>query len=331
MTSVQLLLLLLLVALTVVTAWPLTRFVRRRVHATGDSGAADDPLVTWVSSLRRSTPPSSCGPGAERDAVRSKPVVVRPRRRGQDRSAGPPTRHDSRRPSGAAHLMPGGRRAAPVSGSRVAVSPPTSARYGPLVAAPRRTLLVAGMLAVAVGALLGGPVAAVVTGTYGMLGVRALLRRWAARQADQLRRRHLDQLCDLAADLRAGLSVGQSTALSAAGRSGSTLIRSAVRLADHTGAPLADLLERIDVDARAADRGRATAAAQAAGARATAWLLAALPLGGIGLGYGIGVDPVAVLLHSAVGGSCAVLAVMLQVAGLFWAERLTAIRGGDIG
>ncbi|PWR15185.1 hypothetical protein DKT69_12325 [Micromonospora sicca] len=105
------------------------------------------------------------------------------------------------------------------------------------------------------------------------------------------------------------------------------LARAAVRLADRTGAPLAELLERIEADARAADRGLAAAAAQAAGARATAWLLAALPLGGIGLGYAIGVDPVAVLLHTPVGGASAVAAVGLQVGGLLWAERLGAAPG----
>lgn len=331
MTPAQLLLPLLLVALTVVAAWLLTRLARQRVQTSSDSGAADDPLVTWVASLRHRSPPPGPGRGVERDVARSKPAVTRPQQRGQDRSAGPPPRRDSRRPSRMTHPMPGARQGGSVSGAWSAGSPPRSAWYHPLAATPRTTLLLSGVLAAAVGALLGGPVAAVVTGAYGTLGVRAMLRRRATRQADELRRRHLDQLCDLAADLRAGLPVGQSTALSTAGGSGGTLIRAAVRLADRTGAPLADLLDRIDVDARAADRGRATAAAQAAGARATAWLLAALPIGGIGLGYGIGVDPVAVLLHSAVGGSCAVLAVMLQVAGLFWTERLTTVRGGEIG
>ncbi|WP_027660610.1 hypothetical protein [Salinispora fenicalii] len=331
MTSAQLLLPLLLVALTVVVAWSLAGLARHRAQPPGGPGAADDPLVTWVASLRHGTPPPRRGLGAERDVGWSKPALARPQQRGQDPSSGPPSRRDSRRPSRASFPISGGRRDGSASTAQVAGAPPTSARRHPLSAAPRRTLLLSGVLTAAVGALLGGPVAAVVTGAYGTLGVRALLRRRAARQADQLRRRHLDQLCDLAADLRAGLPVGQSTALPAAGGSGGILIRAALRLADRTGAPLADLLERIDVDARAADRGRAAAAAQAAGARATAWLLAALPLGGIGLGYGIGVDPVAVLLHSAVGGSCAVLAVMLQVAGLFWAERLTTVRGGEIG
>ncbi|QGN50575.1 hypothetical protein GKC29_02350 [Micromonospora sp. WMMC415] len=184
-----------------------------------------------------------------------------------------------------------------------------------------------GVVTAALGALVGGPVAAVAAGAYGTVGVRALLRREASRNARRARKQRLDQLCDLAADLRAGLPVAQAVALSAAvtDGSGGSLARTAVHLADRTGAPLAELLERIDVDARSADRGVAAAAAQAAGARATAWLLAALPLGGMGLGYGIGVDPVAVLLHTPVGGGCAVLAVALQVAGLLWAERLTSI------
>ena len=84
------------------------------------------------------------------------------------------------------------------------------------------------------------------------------------------------------------------------------LTAAAWRLAERTGAPAADLVERIEADARAMDRAAAAAAAQAAGAQATAWLLAALPLGGIGLGYSIGADPLAVLLHTPIGAACAV-------------------------
>jgi tight adherence protein B len=95
------------------------------------------------------------------------------------------------------------------------------------------------------------------------------------------------------------------------------------RLAEQTGAPAADLVDRIEADARAADRAQASAAAQAAGAQATALLLAALPLGGIALGYAIGADPLQVLLHTPLGAACAAGAVLLQCAGLFWADRLT--------
>lgn len=93
-------------------------------------------------------------------------------------------------------------------------------------------------------------------------------------------------------------------------------------MAERTGAPLAELIERIETDARALDRAREAAAAQAAGSRVTAWLLAGLPAGGIALGYGIGVDPLAVLLRTPIGAACALGAVALQITGLIWTERL---------
>lgn len=63
---------------------------------------------------------------------------------------------------------------------------------------------------------------------------------------------------------------------------------------------------------------------------ATAWLLAALPLAGIGVGY-IGADQLRILLHAATGAGCALLALALQVAGLAWSRRLTASMGGRRG
>ncbi|MCG5438018.1 type II secretion system F family protein [Micromonospora foliorum] len=196
---------------------------------------------------------------------------------------------------------------------------------------PARVLPLVGLLGGGVGAVVGGPVAAVAVAGYGTLAVRAVLRWRVNRSAERSRRRGLDQLCGLAADLRAGLPVPHALEVASVERDGagrlSQLTSAAVRLADRTGAPLAELVERIEADARATDRGLAAAAAQAAGARATAWLLAALPIGGIALGYGIGVDPMAVLLHSTVGGACAVAAVALQVVGLLWAERLGATPG----
>jgi tight adherence protein B len=96
------------------------------------------------------------------------------------------------------------------------------------------------------------------------------------------------------------------------------------RLAERTGAPAADLVERIEADARAADRAAASASAQAAGAQATALLLAGLPAAGIGLGVMMGANPVEVLLHTPLGAACALGALMLQGAGLLWADRLTA-------
>ena len=56
-------------------------------------------------------------------------------------------------------------------------------------------------------------------------------------------------------------------------------------------------------------------------------MLAALPLGGIGLGYAIGADPLDVLLRTPLGAGCAMVAVVLQCAGFLWAQRLISGTG----
>ncbi len=189
-----------------------------------------------------------------------------------------------------------------------------------------RRVLVGLLGAVVVTALLaGGPVAGAVVAVYAVLAGRALHRRAARRQASAARSAALDGLVGLAADLRAGLPPAAAGTGRLAMRPADRLAQltaSVWRLAERTGAPAADLIERIEADARAADRAVAKAAAQGAGAQATAMLLAGLPLGGIGLGYGIGADPLRVLLHTPIGAACAVGAVLLQCGGLLWAERL---------
>ncbi|MEU8616125.1 hypothetical protein AB0C29_49900, partial [Actinoplanes sp. NPDC048791] len=180
-----------------------------------------------------------------------------------------------------------------------------------------------------VGTIVGGPVAGLVLAVYGALGARAAVRRAARRRGVAARSRRLDGLNALAADLRAGLAVGAMPLAASPSSSRDSdhrlaeLTAAVMRLAEQTGAPAADLVERIEADARAGDRSRATAAAQAAGAQATALLLAGLPVGGIALGYGIGVDPLDVLLGTPMGAACAIGAVLLQCAGLLWADRLS--------
>lgn len=190
----------------------------------------------------------------------------------------------------------------------------------PRTAGGRRLLVVAvtGVSALA-GLAVAGPVGTLVA-VYCRLGVRGLMRREAARSTARARTRTLDMLCALAADLRAGLPHTDPPVLPdpRIGR----LTTAAWRLAERTGAPVADLVERIESDTRAMARGQAAAAAEAAGARATAWLLAALPAGGLVLGAFMGVDPLHVLLHTPIGAACATGAVILQSAGLAWANRL---------
>ncbi|HEV8569295.1 MAG TPA: hypothetical protein VGQ92_19815 [Actinoplanes sp.] len=229
----------------------------------------------------------------------------------------------------------------------------------------RRLITLAAGASGVVGWLAGGPVASLICAVYGALASRAVTRRAQKARNAAVRARSLDELCALAADLRAGLPPSRaaeshsiilgstdgplgpsrpgsrtdpraaSVAPAAGERVSSTsqhaicaeqqiagLTAAVWRLAERTGAPAAELLERIEADARGADRAKASAAAQAAGAQATALLLAALPLGGIALGYGIGADPLQVLLHTPLGAACAASAVVLQSAGLLWADRL---------
>lgn len=254
---------------------------------------------------------------------------------------------------GAALIMAwpvGGRRARRrqrliITGRR-GTAPPRSPVWAYRHLPPSRSILAAAGVAAAVGALASGPVAAVIGGAYAGLAVRGVLRHRSVAAAMSERSRRLDGLCSLAADLRAGLPVPLDAAPAgtlppktvpaaedaADPRCQATdritvLARASGRLAEQTGAPLAELIERIEADSRAMDRARASAAAQASGARATAWLLAGLPLGGIALGYGIGVDPLHVLLHTPIGAGCAVTAIALQFGGLAWTERLVA--GGE--
>jgi tight adherence protein B len=197
---------------------------------------------------------------------------------------------------------------------------------------PRRLVVLTTAGAAATGLILGGPVAGVVAAVYGALGARAVIRRAQRKRAAASRAGSLDDLCALAADLRAGLPPAIAapaadpvpTGPAATDPRLAELTAAVWRLGERTGAPAADLIERIEADARAGDRATATAAAEAAGAQATAMLLAALPLGGIALGYSIGADPLQVLLHTRLGAACAIGAVLLQCAGLLWCERLVA-------
>lgn len=192
-----------------------------------------------------------------------------------------------------------------------------------------------------------GPVAGVVVAAYGALATRVVMRRHTARTAREALHHTLDGLACLVGDLRAGIP--PATALDAAlplltAQAGVTSMADLARQADSSvrgqvlarlaaawqvaeaaGAPLGDVLERLDAEVRSAERARALAAAQSASSQVTAVLLGALPLAGIVLGYGMGADPLAVLLDTPVGAACSITAVGLQLAGLGWTRRLAAI------
>jgi tight adherence protein B len=188
---------------------------------------------------------------------------------------------------------------------------------------------------VVIAAVPGGLVGAAVAAAYGVAALRAAHHRAGRERSAESRRELLDRLGAAAADLRAGVPAATALLPPATGdpgpeqdpEQGRDPLRSwvgvVVALAERTGAPLAELLERLEADGRATDRARSGAAAQAAGSQATAWLLSGLPVGGIALGYAIGADPLAVLFRTPVGAGCALGAVALQLAGLAWSRRIT--------
>jgi tight adherence protein B len=189
------------------------------------------------------------------------------------------------------------------------------------------------------GLALAGPVAGLALAAYSWAGLHFLRRGLNERKQARARSAAVDSAVALAAELRAGLPVA-----TAVGRADLPLVpddveratgpgdavvmqrvRAAVMVAEASGAPLADVLDRLDVDLRAGDRARATAQAQAAGAKASAVLLAAMPVAGLGLGALIGIDPLRVLLHTPIGAACMTAAVLLQIAGVEWSTRLTRV------
>jgi tight adherence protein B len=199
---------------------------------------------------------------------------------------------------------------------------------------PVATLVGASMAAIA-GVSAGGPVAGVVAALYGGLAAWTLVRTVTTRDESAARRGAVDAVAMLAADLRAGLPVDVAMTAASALRPPALVgpdahavarrVTAAVRVAESSGAPLADVLERLDGHLRAVDRARSSASAQAAGARVSALLLAAMPVAGAGLGGVLGVDPATVLLRTRLGAACLLGAVVLQLGGLAWAARLSRI------
>jgi tight adherence protein B len=198
------------------------------------------------------------------------------------------------------------------------------------------------------GGLLGlpaGPVAAAVLAAYGAAGF-VLVRGLALRRSEQRAfRLAADAVVTLAADLRAGQALASAwRAAEESLRQAESLVLprwraadrpptaavpvvvarvvAATELAERSGAPLADVLERLEGHLRAVERARAAASGQAAGARVSAGLLGAMPVAGVGLGVVIGVDASQVLLHTPLGALAVALAVALQLGGLAWAARL---------
>ena len=195
---------------------------------------------------------------------------------------------------------------------------------------------VAAGLATAAGVMLGGPVGGAVAAGYATAAAVLWRRRTRLRAESTSRVAAVDAVAALAAELRAGMAVGPAMAAVRPSVEGPGVVGegahavrrrldAAVELAETSGAPLADVLDRLDIHLRAAERARATGEAQGAGALASAALLAVMPVAGTGLGVLVGLDPAQVLLHTPIGAACVCAALVLQLAGLAWSVRLGRI------
>lgn len=89
-----------------------------------------------------------------------------------------------------------------------------------------------------------------------------------------------------------------------------------------TGAPLGGVLERLREAAREDREIDREVAAGVAPARATATLMAGLPILGFALGSGLGVDPLAVVLHTVPGALCVAVGTGFALAGVAWIDRI---------
>jgi tight adherence protein B len=185
------------------------------------------------------------------------------------------------------------------------------------------------VLAAAGAGAVAGPVAGALAAVYGGGAAGMELRRRRATRDAAAIAATLDTVAEMAAELRAGASpvvvveaAGEVLAATPAER---TSVLAACEVSERTGAPLADVLDRVEGYLRQSHRLRRAVAAHRAGTRATVLLLVALPVGGVAIGYGIGADPLRLLFHSAVGTGCLVTACALQLGGVLWTERLSRV------
>lgn len=129
------------------------------------------------------------------------------------------------------------------------------------------------------------------------------------------------------ASVRRSCSVKRSSSASGSDPGGRALhgLAAAWEVADRSGAPLADVLDRYADGLLAQEEAADARAVALAGPRATSRVLVILPVAGIGLGVLIGADPVTVLTQTTIGRWCAAFGTALAVVGWWWSRRLVQL------
>ncbi|MCI9889999.1 type II secretion system F family protein [Micrococcales bacterium 31B] len=125
----------------------------------------------------------------------------------------------------------------------------------------------------------------------------------------------------IAQHARLGYPLSESGACRALGAAGAALI-AAEAVSLRTGAALGPLLHTIAASIRAEVDAESQRKSAYAGPRATMRVLAALPLGAVGLGYLMGADPIAELTGSTLGHVTLVLGLALAYTGWLVPQRM---------
>jgi tight adherence protein B len=105
-------------------------------------------------------------------------------------------------------------------------------------------------------------------------------------------------------------------------------LAAAWRVAERTGAPTADVLDRLAAGLRADAQVQDARDAALAAPRATARLLVALPLAGLALGAAVGADPLRVLVATGPGRFCGAAGVACTAAAWAWTRALVRTAEG---